>query len=125
MVDEVQMADEAEQVLKKIAASYRREPLGRLASELSSYLFPTMAFDTSINERDREYERVTKELVKEAKKAAKKRGPAYQTPVFKCHGDYDKCLKHQSGSKRLCMFLLIVCMGKHLIPFVPKGHDGQ
>jgi hypothetical protein len=124
MVDEVQMADDALQALGEISSAYRGERLGELAAELSHQLFPRMAFDTSIEERKRQYERVPKEFVKEAKKVARERGPAYQTPVFKCHGDYDKCIKH-NGSNRLCMFLLIVCLGKHLIPFVPKGHDGQ
>jgi hypothetical protein len=120
MVDEVQMADEASQVLGEIVSAYRGEPLGALAAQLSHQLFPQMAFDTNIEKRMREYERVPKEFVEEAKKVARKKGPVYQTPVFKCQGDYDKCLKH-SGSNRLCMFLLIVCVGKHLIPFAPKG----
>jgi hypothetical protein len=83
-----------------------------------------MAFDADNNERERQYEIVPREFVKELKKAAKKRDPSYQTPVFKCLGDYDKCIKH-SGSKRLCQALLVWCAVKHLIPFVPKGPDGQ
>lgn len=124
MVDEVQAAEDASNALGEIAAAYRGQRLGQLAAQLSHQLFPRMAFDTNAEEEKRHYERVPKEFVEEAKKAARSKGPNYQTPVFKCHSDYEKCIKH-SGSNRLCMFMLIVCMGKHLIPFVPKGHDGQ
>ena len=123
MADENDLADQAHEILGELAAQYRGQPLGDLSSQLSHQLFPQMAFDTNIEERKREFERVPKEFAEEAKAVAKKRGPAYQTPVFKCHGDYEKCLQY-SGS-RMCMFMLVICLGKHLIPFVPKGHDGQ
>jgi hypothetical protein len=120
MADENDLAEQAHEVLGELAAQYRGQPLGNLSSQLTHQLFPRMAFDTNIEERQREYERVPKEFIEEVKAIAKKRGPTYQTPVFKCQGDYDKCLKH-TGSSGMCMFLLIVCVGKHLIPFAPKG----
>lgn len=123
MADEAQLVEDAVAALGEIASAYRNESLGTLARQLSNQLSPQMAFDADIEERAREFERVPNEFVEELKKISK-RGPAYQTPVFKCLGDYDKCIKH-SSSKRLCQAMLILCVVKHIIPFIPKGHDGQ
>jgi hypothetical protein len=52
-----------------------------------------------------------------ASDVAKRRLPAtYQTPVFKCMGDYEKC-KTKNGSNA-CMVMLVICVGRQLIPFV-------
>jgi hypothetical protein len=123
MADETQLVEDAVAVLGDIASAYRNEPLGTLARQLSHQMSPQMAFDTDIKEREREYERVPKEFAEELKKISK-RSPVYQTPVFKCLGDYDRCIKH-SSSKRLCQGMLVLCVAKHIIPFIPKGHDGQ
>jgi hypothetical protein len=123
MADEAQLVEDAVTALGEIASAYRDEPLGTLARQLSHQLSPQMAFDADIEERAREFERVPKEFAEELKKVSK-RGPAYQTPVFKCLGDYDKCIKH-SSSTRLCQAMLVLCVVKHIIPFIPKGHDGQ
>jgi hypothetical protein len=124
MADEAQLVEDAVAALNEISSAYRGEPLGTLARQLSHQLSPQMAFDTNIDERAREYEKVPKEFLKEVKKVAKQRGPSYQTPVFKCAGDYEKCMR-SSSSKYLCLALLALCVLKHLIPMVPKGHDGQ
>jgi hypothetical protein len=115
MADEAQLVEDALAVLKEISSVYRRQSLGMLAAQLSHQISPQMAFDADIEERARQYEIVPKEFVKEAKKLARNAGPNYQTPVFKCAGDYDKCLKH-TGSKTFCVTLLVLCVAKHLIP---------
>ena len=46
-----------------------------------------------------------------------KKDPKYKTPVFKCHGDYEECIKASLNPKR-CLALFAVCVGQHLIPFV-------
>jgi hypothetical protein len=60
-----------------------------------------------------------KEFAKESAKiiARDSKVPAYKTPVFKCLEDYEKCMKHSKNST-VCIALMVVCVGKHLIPFV-------
>jgi hypothetical protein len=41
----------------------------------------------------------------------------YSSPVFKCHDDYNRCLK-KKGSRKLCIALFTICIGRQLIPFV-------
>jgi hypothetical protein len=51
-----------------------------------------------------------------ASEVVKRRAPTYQTSVFKCMGDYEKCkVKNDFNA---CMIMLIVCVGRQLIPFV-------
>jgi hypothetical protein len=45
--------------------------------------------------------------------------PAYQSKVFRCLGDYDKCRANRSAT--LCSALCIICIAQQLIPFAPKG----
>jgi FtsZ-interacting cell division protein ZipA len=52
-----------------------------------------------------------------ASDVAKRRLPAtYQTPVFKCLGDYEKC--KTKNDYNACMVMLVICVGRQLIPFV-------
>lgn len=124
MADEAQLVDDAVEALKEISSAYRGQPIAALAAQLSHQLSPQMAFDADIKERERQYEIIPNEFAKEAKRVAKKAGPKYQTPVFKCAGDYEMCMA-SSSSHILCRALLVLCVAKHLIPLVPNGHDGQ
>jgi hypothetical protein len=117
MVDENQLIDDAVNVLKEIRDAYRNEHIAELAALLSQQVRPTMAFDSPLKERQRIYERTPKEFADEAAKVVSKRGPTYKTPVFKCLEDFEKCKKH-SSSQNLCRAALVICVGKHLIPFV-------
>lgn len=125
MVDEVQLVEDAVVALASISDAYRGEPIASLAAQLSHQIYPRMAFDAApdFKELERRYEQTPKDFAEEARKVASRRGPTYQTPVFKCIGDYEKCKK--ASNKRLCVVLLAICVGKHIIPFIPKGHDGQ
>ncbi len=126
MADEAQLVEEAVAALAEISKAYHGEPLGSLAAQLSHQIYPRMAFDAApdFKELERRYEKTPKDFAEEAKKIATKRGPSYQTPVFKCAGDFEKC-KRSGSSKLLCRALLAICVGKHLIPLIPKGLDGQ
>jgi hypothetical protein len=44
----------------------------------------------------------------------------YKTSIFKCDGDYETCLKQKLPIRppNICLLLLIVCIGSHIIPFV-------
>jgi hypothetical protein len=44
-------------------------------------------------------------------------GTAVRPPVFKCHGDYEECVK-ANGKSSMCLALPIICLAKHVIPFV-------
>jgi hypothetical protein len=55
-------------------------------------------------------------FVEAASRVIKTRAPAYQTPVFKCMGDYEKC--KSTNSYKTCMIMLVICVGKQIIPFV-------
>ena len=118
MVDETQLIDDALQVLKEIQTGYRTEDNARLAARMAQQIRPTMTFDEDIEARQKKYEATPKEFTEAAAKALSKRGPAYKTPVFKCLEDFEKCKKH-SASQTLCRAALVICIGKHLIPFVP------
>jgi hypothetical protein len=73
----------------------------------------------------RELEQVRALFGEAAQKAVAKRAPAYVTPVFRCLGDFEKCKAARTTNKYVCRALFAICVGKHLIPLVPKGHDGQ
>jgi hypothetical protein len=124
MADEAQLVEDAVAALREISSAYRGQPISTLAAQLSHQMSPQMAFDADIEERARQYEIVPKEFVREAKKIAKKAGPKYQTPVFKCVGDYEMCMT-SSSSKILCRAVLALCVAQHLIHLIPKGHGGQ
>lgn len=118
-MDEQQIIDDALETLREIREGFRGEMIADLAGGVSQLIRPTMAFDTSLEEARRRYERLPKEFAEESANivARKTKSPAYKTPVFKCLEDYEKCKKHSKNSK-ICIALMAVCVGKHLIPFV-------
>ena len=65
-------------------------------------------------------------LAKEKAQSSRKTGrirtndAKYSSPVFKCHDDYQLCLK-KKASPKLCMALLTICVGRQLIPFIRKA----
>jgi hypothetical protein len=111
--------DDALTILKQIQREYRGERVADLAALVSEQIRPTMAFDSALEERKRIRERTPKEFAEAANEALAKqaRGPEYKTAVFKCVGDYEKCTS-SSSSSHLCLGALVICIGKHLIPFV-------
>jgi hypothetical protein len=67
-----------------------------------------------------------KRLVEAAAKLEmpKRRKKTFQTPVFKCLGDYESCLEQladKSLTQTKCSTALIICIGKQLIPFANFG----
>ena len=111
--------DKALTILKQIQRDYRNERVADLAALMSEQIRPTMAFDSALEERKRIRERTPKEFAEAANEALARRAPAkeYKTAVFKCLGDCEKC-KSSSSSGRLCLAAFVICVGKHLIPFV-------
>jgi len=114
MADHSQLIDDALSALEQIAKLYRGERVAAVAKELYQQIRPTMSFDSDLEELRKEYEETPKKFTKEAAKA---RGPAYKTPVFKCLEDFEKC-KRSTSDPILCRAVLAICVGKHLIPFV-------
>ncbi|MEA2883897.1 MAG: hypothetical protein QOH32_3153 [Bradyrhizobium sp.] len=51
-----------------------------------------------------------------ASDVVKRRAPAYQTQAFKCMGDYEKCKAKSDYSA--CLVILVICVGRQLLPFV-------
>jgi hypothetical protein len=43
--------------------------------------------------------------------------PKYQSPEFKCIGDYDKCCVQRGETSVLCALTLFVCVARKLMPF--------
>ena len=116
-MDESQVIDDAVKALKQIRIEFRGENISRLAGDLSELIQPTMAFDSSLKEAERR--RLPVEFAKESGKiiARKPKAPAYKTPVFKCLSDYEQCISSSTRSD-VCIALMVVCVSKHLIPFV-------
>lgn len=52
--------------------------------------------------------------------ASKGKDQRYQTNIFKCLADYDKCLKRRPPTFPLCIALAIICIAKQLIPLAPR-----
>lgn len=134
-MDDIQIIEEAREVLRQIMEAYPNDEVGLLAGSMGLAVRPDIYNMQTRNfpadrqadalKRARSLEEVPTKFAEAAAKAAAKRSPAYATPVFKCLGDFEKCKAARTSSKYVCRALLAICVGKHLIPFVPKGHDGQ
>jgi hypothetical protein len=116
--DEKLTIDHALDILKTIQREYRNEPVAHWAALMSEQIRPTMAVDSTVEERQRIYKRTPKEFTEAAAKARPKRRPGYKTAVFKCVEDFENC--KMRSSETLCRAALAICIGKHLIPFVPS-----
>lgn len=126
-MDENQLVEEALETLREIAREYPNDEVGLLAGAMQLHV-RQVVFNMhwrSVEDQEEIRRRMIEamhrsptEFVDAAAKAiAKKRGPTYKTPVFKCLEDFEKCKKHHSDSK-ICLALMCICVGKHLMPFV-------
>jgi hypothetical protein len=86
-----------------------------------------MAAETPAQQRQQQQERqqqiepkhrtTPKQFVAVVQRAVeKKRGVTFSTPVFKCLSDFDKC--SGSHTRRLCLSLLVICVGRQCLPFL-------
>jgi hypothetical protein len=118
-MDEQQVIDDAVEALREIREGFRGERVADLAGGVSQLIRPTMAFDSSLEEASRRREKMPREFAEKAAEIVGRNSkvPAYKTPVFKCLEDYEKCIKHSKNSN-VCIALMVVCVCKHLIPFV-------
>jgi hypothetical protein len=79
--------------------------------------YPTRRIITPERRRTLAVRRFEKDVVRIRKSKRKNIfDRSYKTPVFKCHDDFEKCKK--SGDYGICLALFIICVGKHVIPFV-------
>jgi hypothetical protein len=113
------MKHESHLRLSKNTMTYR---FSRLAKRLLELLDDICANKSpQVIEEGRE---LTRELGKTAgRHLDRKKEPkaaVYKTSIFKCDGDYETCLKQKLPIRppNICLLLLIVCIGSHIIPFV-------
>jgi hypothetical protein len=118
-VGEEQIIDDAVEALRAVRDAFPGERIADLAGGVSQLIRPTMAFDSSLEEARRRREKLPEEFADESAAivARSSKVPAYKTPVFKCLEDYEKCIKHSKNSN-VCIALMVVCVCKHLLPFV-------
>lgn len=140
MGDEAQAYDDAYAVLDEIISDSNFTPLFIAARQLKQILDDGLGlqanFQTNLEpgrfladeENDADAVKVRRTAIKKMGQASGKyierstgkKQPKYKTPVFKCHGDYEECVKN-SSNPNLCMALFVVCVGKQLIPFVRQS----
>src|SRR5580693_5806319 len=121
MGDDAQTYDDANAVLQQIIEGTNYTPLFVAAREMKTLLDDelrsTMNFQARISLDEKEDPDAIKKrrtIVKrmanasfKAIKRATETDPKYKTPVFQCHGDYEKCTK--SSSPKLCLALFVIC----------------
>jgi hypothetical protein len=138
MGDETQAYDDAYAVLDEIISGANFTPLFIAASQLKRILDDGLGlqanFQTNLElghalsdrkEHAADAVKVRRAAIKKmgqaagkyVERATGKKEPKYKTPVFKCHGDYEECVK-KSSKPNLCMALFVVCVGKQLLAFV-------
>ncbi|WP_038966978.1 hypothetical protein [Bradyrhizobium diazoefficiens] len=136
MGDDAQAFDDAHAALQEIIDNSNFTPLFIAARQLKRLLDEDISlqanFRARLEETSHSFEADDSDAVKERRAVIRKmnqasgkfierktgtKTPVYKTPVFKCHGDYEECVKASSNPK-LCLALFAVCVGKHLIPFV-------
>ena len=127
-MDEAQVFDDAIRALREVRSAYGDdgEFVGAI-DELEKYIeyeSETRAVASKIQKSaDREVEQPAEAFVRLAskKKSKLKAHPPgyYQTAVFKCLSDYEKCLRR--NNPWLCKALMAICVAKHLVPLAPHG----
>lgn len=136
MGDDAQAFDDAHAALQEIIDNSKFAPLFIAARQLKRLLDEEIAmqanFQPRLEEPSHDYEAGDADAAKRRgtvikkmnqasgkfiERATGKKDPKYKTPVFRCHGDYEECIKTSSNPK-CCLALFAVCVGKHLIPFV-------
>jgi len=134
MGDDARAFDDAHAALQEIIDNSNYAPLFIAARQLKRLLDDEISLQANFQARleepshsfeDADAVKQRRAVVKKMNQASdkfiqrktRKKDPKYKTPVFKCHGDYEECVKTSSSTK-LCLALFAVCVGKHLLSFV-------
>jgi hypothetical protein len=112
-MDEEQVIDDALRFLRHLRDTHRNQPMEDLASLVIDRIRPSgMAFD-SAGRIQRLYSDIAKSFAEEAAKLADQKDPEYETPIFRCYRDFEKCKRHSDNS-RMCYALLVLCIQQQL-----------
>lgn len=127
MPDENQIVEDALDILRTIMTQYSGDDVSLLAGAMQLQVrnpifnmrWRTVDGKPSEEHLKRIREALRKspeEFVEAATRAVeKKRGPTYKTPIFKCLEDFETCKQHSNPNT--CLALMVICVGKQLIPF--------
>jgi hypothetical protein len=126
-MDEVQIFDDARQALKSIREAYEdNSELVAAVTELEEYIVLEQENRheiTKMQKSERGAEQPANRLARVAAEVRRVRNreeqEKYQSAIFKCLADYNRCLK--GNSRWVCKALIAICIAKQLVPFVPKG----
>jgi hypothetical protein len=129
---ELRQLERASQKLDQLQKLYADKPIAEFANFIKRDVFSVDSNESNAVTRRilERFARLSVEAIEDRerpqatvgrhKQRPQKRPPPsrYRTSIFKCLEDYDSCCKEHH--RHICTAMVIVCITRQLIPFIPK-----